>query len=410
MAIGSLWGCSVPARALEPTRSFGDYAHDLWSAHDGLTNETVTAILQTRDGYLWVGTEAGVRYRGGAFRPYGGAEGLPSNIVSSLCVDREGAVWVGSFGGGLSRIKDDAITTYRVAEELPVDSIAALAPGHYRFRVMACDNDGVWNVSPASFEFTLEPRYYQTPWFYGLCILVVGLGAWTHYRGRVRRAEAQFEAVLAERSRIARDLHDSLAQGFAAVSAQLEAVAETLDVAPHAARHHLDQARSQVRSSLQEVRRSLWSLRSQPPDPRDLPAAVTEIVRRITAGTSLDVRLAVSGSPRRLPEETASQMLRIAQEALTNVVRHADARTVEMELGYDRRLVRLRVRDDGRGFDPKLASAHCGRYGLLGMRERVEEIGGRLLVTSGPGTGTEVDVRIPATRGSVWKAPRRFAS
>src|SRR5262249_29876811 len=127
-----------------------------------------------------------------------------------------------------------------------------IPPGPYRFRVIAANNDGVWNEKGAALAIRLLPRFYQTPWFYALAALSLAAAAWAVHQWRLRRVRSAFAAVLAERSRIARDIHDTLAQGFAGISLHLESVAETLTDAPRVAKEHLDHARRLVRRSLAE--------------------------------------------------------------------------------------------------------------------------------------------------------------
>src|SRR4030095_16825500 len=176
-----------------------------------------------------------------------------------------------------------------------------LRPGNYRFRVIACNNDGVWNETGASFGFYLRPYFYQTYWFYFLCLLVLGLVAWQFYRFRLRRVQAQFGAVLAERTRIAREIHDNLAQELLGISVQLEVVARTLPESAHVAKTHLDRVRMLVRHGVAEARRYVWDLRSQALEKDDLPTALAETARRLTNDTPLQVQFDVTGTFRPLP-------------------------------------------------------------------------------------------------------------
>ncbi|MDX2032599.1 MAG: two-component regulator propeller domain-containing protein [Blastocatellia bacterium] len=277
-----------------------------------------------------------------------------------------------------------------------VASYTNVPAGSYRFRVQASNNDGVWNLAGAALDLRLRPHFYRTWWFYGLCLLTLALGGWGWYRARVRRIEREFSAVLAERTRIAREIHDTLAQGFAGISVQLELVARMLAVAPQNARTHLDEARALVRDSLAEARRSVWDLRSQALEERDLPAALGQIARRLIGGGAIEVQVEVHGAFRRLDRAIEDHLLRIGQEAMTNVVKHAAATRIAIELTYEEKTLRLCVRDNGRGFDAAtLRGAADGHFGLLGMRERAAQLGGRLTVSSRPHQGTEVSVEIP---------------
>ena len=277
-----------------------------------------------------------------------------------------------------------------------------LGPGEYRFLVAAGNNDGVWSQSPASFDFRLRPHFYRTYWFYALCALVAALVAWQLYALRLRQVRARFDAVLAERNRIAREIHDNLAQEILGVSVQLEIVARLMNTSAEAARTHLDRARLLVRGSIAEARRYVWDLRSQSLDDRDLPTALAETTRRLAAESDVQTQFQVSGTFRPLPRQVENNLLRIAQEAVNNAVRHARAQNIYVSLLFDAHSVRLSVRDDGRGFDPgEHASGRNGHFGIVGMRERAEEMGGALSIESDPESGE---------RGLGRRPPRRVVS
>src|SRR5215204_2856202 len=268
-----------------------------------------------------------------------------------------------------------------------------LGPGEYIFRVMASNNDGVWSERPATFFFTLRPHFYRTYWFYALCALGAALLAWQLYALRLRQVRARFDAVLAERNRIAREIHDNLAQEILGVSVQLEIVARLMNTSAETARTHLDRARLLVRGSIAEARRYVWDLRSQSLDDRDLPTALAETTRRLAAESGVQTQFEVSGTFRPLPQQVENNLLRIAQESVNNAVRHAHARAIYVNLFFDAAGVRLSVRDDGRGFDPgEQDGGRGGHFGIVGMRERAEEMGGALVIDSDPGRGSEVSV------------------
>jgi signal transduction histidine kinase/ligand-binding sensor domain-containing protein len=275
-----------------------------------------------------------------------------------------------------------------------VASYTNLRPGNYRFRVIAANNDGVWNESGAAVEFYLQPRFYQTYWFYLLCLLLLGLIAWQLYRLRVRQMALQFRAVLSERNRIAREIHDNLAQDILGISVQLELVSRLMPGAAEAAKGHLDRARMLVRNSMTEARRYVWDLRSEELQKKDLPAALADTARRLTADTGVEAVVDVSGPLQPLPIAVETNLLRIGQEAVNNAVRHAQASRIHVALNFDTRSVQLSVSDNGRGFDTgeQLADGH---FGLIGMRERAEEIGGVLTIQSADKRGTQVTIDVP---------------
>lgn len=272
-----------------------------------------------------------------------------------------------------------------------------LGPGDYRFLVVACNNDGVWSSQPAAFSFRLRPHFYRTYWFYALVAVGLGLLVWQLYALRLRQVRERYGAVLQERNRIAREIHDNLAQEILGISVQLEIVARTMATAPDAARKHLDRARALVRGSVAEARRYVWDLRSQSLDERDLPAALAEMTRRLTAESGVQTQFSVGGTFRPLPPQVENNLLRIGQEAVGNAVRHAQAKTLTVSLDFGPREVRLEVRDDGRGFDAATYDdgGRGGHFGLVGMRERAEQMGGAASVNSTPGAGTAVTVRVP---------------
>ena len=273
-----------------------------------------------------------------------------------------------------------------------------IPPGRYTFRVIACNNDGVWNEAGAAFAFYLKPHFYQTYWFYALCLAALGLISWQLYLLRVRTIESRFAAVLAERNRIAREIHDSLAQGLAGISLQLELVAKMLASSADKASNHLNQARMLARQSLADARQSLWDLRSGGPESSDLPASLSVSARHLTAETGVQTRLQVHGTFRELDHDIESNLLRIGQEAITNAVKHARAQRIDISLEFARDIVRLSVRDNGSGFDPQQRlSTPDGHFGLLGMRERAEQIGGTLTVSSSPDSGTEISAEVPVS-------------
>lgn len=270
-----------------------------------------------------------------------------------------------------------------------------LKPGQYRFRVIASNNDGVWNETGATFGFYLKPYFYQTYWFYALVILALLLLAWQLYRFRVNQIQKQFGAVLAERARIAREIHDNLAQEMLGISVQLEVVARTLPPSAELAKSHLDRVRLLVRHGIAEARRYVWDLRSQALEQNDLPTALAETARRLTKETPVQATVEVSGTFRPLSRLVEDNLLRMGQEAINNAVKHAEAQRISVNLVFEARRLQLSIRDDGRGFDYSNGNSSSDHFGLVGMRERAEQIGGTLSIHTGTGTGTEVVVDVP---------------
>jgi signal transduction histidine kinase/ligand-binding sensor domain-containing protein len=277
---------------------------------------------------------------------------------------------------------------------------STLPPGNYRFRVMACNRDGAWNGTDAAFSFSIRPPFYRTPWFYAASLAgLIAVVALVH-RVRVNQMRARFAGIIDERTRIARELHDTLAQGLAAVGIQLDTAMSRLPEDPALSRvqRHMLLARSMVRSSLAEVRRSIWVLRAQTSKAANgLTISLQDNLAQLTADSGIATTLHVRGEPRPLASETERNLLRIAHEAVTNAVRHAGARTVLVDLHFDTDRIHLRVRDDGCGFDPEAAREKTlGRnFGLVGISERARAMGGQLRLESRPGAGTEIECHLP---------------
>jgi signal transduction histidine kinase/ligand-binding sensor domain-containing protein len=269
--------------------------------------------------------------------------------------------------------------------------------GEYTFRVQAANNDGTWNTDGAALTFELRPHFYQTLWFYVLlAALAVGFIVLVQ-RLRLERAEREFNAVLGERNRIAREIHDTLAQGYVGISVQLEVLAELLRMSRvDAAQKHLDQARGYVREGLADARQSIWALRSQDSGETTLPVKLRRMVEA-AGGGELEARFSIFGAYRPLAPGTEREILRVAQEAIHNVHKHAGAKNLNVQLEYGPDGIALEVRDDGQGF-LTAESPPPGHYGLTGMRERAAVIGGKLEVTSEPGAGTAVRLRVAARR------------
>jgi len=277
--------------------------------------------------------------------------------------------------------------------------------GHYRFRVSACNNAGIWNETGVTLAFTVEPFFWQTWWFQLLAWLVAGAVAggaiFWEIRRRLRvqaaarqQAEGEFKAVWNERNRMARELHDTLAQGLSAISMQLELLKRKLP-ADSPARGVLDETREMTKSSLAEARNSIWNMRSQVLETGDLTTALEGILKAIPNGCKIESVVQVKGTPRRLAPVTENNLLRIGQEAIANAVRYAQCGRIEVTLVFEESQIELSVRDDGQGFDPDNPPRSEGGFGLAGMRERAEQMHGEFHVISAPGKGTMVRVVVP---------------
>lgn len=207
-------------------------------------------------------------------------------------------------------------------------------------------------------------------------------------------AQGRHAAVLHERNRLAREIHDTLAQGFTGILLQLEAAEEMLSAGNEQSQDHITRARVLARQSLAEARRSVWALRPQALEHDNLPIALTALARQMTFGTPVQAELCVQGIPYVLPADTENDLLRIGVEALTNALKHAEASAIEITVAYETGRIRLCVQDNGKGFDPWGTTGGSG-LGLTGMRERAERMGGRFQVVSQSGQGAEIVVAVP---------------
>ncbi|HSY01970.1 MAG TPA: histidine kinase, partial [Acidobacteriaceae bacterium] len=281
-----------------------------------------------------------------------------------------------------------------------------LPHGRYTFRVKARNNDGVWSDGAATAVLTIEPHYYQTLWFELLAALaLLGLG-YAVWRRRLLGVERQFQAVLGERARIAREIHDTLAQGFVAVSVQLELIAQLMHTSAEAAREQLNQARTMVRSSLEDARSSIWELRSQTAEREDLAARLLRLTEETIArgGSRARAAMQVNGTYHPLDDGVEREVLRIAREAVVNAVRHGEAENIHVRLEFDEDAFAMEIRDDGRGFAGMPPDGSSGHFGLTGMRERAAAINGSLTVESSAGEGTQVKLEVPLARGAAGKS------
>jgi signal transduction histidine kinase len=211
-------------------------------------------------------------------------------------------------------------------------------------------------------------------------------------------AEAEFYAILSERNRLSREIHDTLAQGMTAVLVQLRLARKHLNQGGATVLQHLDTALTLVGDSLQEARNSIWNMRSHVLESSNLSGALEGILKQMADGTEIATSVEITGKPRRLAPVIENNVLRIGQEAITNSVKYSRARKITMQLDFGREQFRLRVKDDGLGFDPGARNEKEGGFGLVGMRERASELNGRLDIRSGHGQGAEVTLSIPILR------------
>lgn len=292
-----------------------------------------------------------------------------------------------------------------------------LGPGTYRFRVKACNNSGVWNEEGAALEFVLTPAWYQTNWFYGLCAAAFVASLWAAYQLRVRQLAYQFnmrlEERVAERTRIARDLHDTMLQSFQALLLRFQAVIRMLPDRPADARRTLEDAVDRASQAITEGRDAVQGLRLSTVEKNDLAVAIRTFGEGLASDesneSSPEFKVVVEGISRNLHPILRDEVYRLAAEALRNAFRHAAPENVEVEIRYDERYFRLRIRDDGKGIASDVLSGRGreGHYGLPGMRERAKLVGGKVTIWTELDSGTEIELIIPGARAYV-KSTRPF--
>jgi ligand-binding sensor domain-containing protein/signal transduction histidine kinase len=265
-----------------------------------------------------------------------------------------------------------------------------LRPGDYRFRVTACNADGTCNEAGTSVAFVLPARFYQQTWFYVAGAVLLALLARCAYVFRIRNIERQFGAILAERGRIARELHDTLLQGFSGVTMEMQALAGRL---PNGSREALREIIHDAANCLTEARRSVSELRRNRGTSPGLGAELSASARQLTAPGDARLKLVIERLANGLPAYVEYSLLRIAQEAIINAVKHAGARTIEVTLQMLPEGLRIAVKDDGSGF--VAGDSAVDHFGLVGMKERAKEIGADLRVTSEPKVGTTIVVDFP---------------
>jgi signal transduction histidine kinase len=211
-----------------------------------------------------------------------------------------------------------------------------------------------------------------------------------------KETELQFRAVLTERTRLAQELHDTLEQTITGIALQLDRVANHFGKNPENASHHLKLARSLTRQGQTDVRHSVWGLRSRAAEKLNLVNALNVSGRQIANDAGIQIQIETSGETHPLPETVEENLLRIGQEAITNAIKHSEAHLVKIELQFNPQQVVLEIKDDGKGFIPETCPGpEEGHFGLLGIRERAERMGGKAHISSTPGAGACVRVEIP---------------
>jgi signal transduction histidine kinase/ligand-binding sensor domain-containing protein len=277
-----------------------------------------------------------------------------------------------------------------------------LGPGTYSFHVIASNNDGVWNNTGATLAFSIPPTFFQSQWFILLCALAGAATLWLLYSLRLKqmsaRIQARLEERLAERERIARELHDTLLQGFQGLMLRFQSVADSIPP-DQPARQLIEDTMARGDDVLTEGRDRVRNLRGAETD-HDLPQALRDATRRFAVPSSpVDFRVVVEGTLRTVHPVVCDELISICNEAIRNAFNHANAKNIEARIMYHRTALRVRIRDDGKGINQRIidAGGRKGHFGLAGMRERAQKIKAQFTLSSLSGAGTEVLIQIPGS-------------
>lgn len=285
-----------------------------------------------------------------------------------------------------------------------------LPPGHYHFQVTAYDDDRTSNPPTASLDLSVLPAFYQTLWFEGVCVVAALAAGWLAFRARVResakRMQLRYEARLAERERIARQIHDTFLQSVQAFMLHLSVVTERLG------RHQeprpiVDELLEMSEGVAAEVRHGIHGLRELRQHEGGIAEALTDLGRSLVSHKPIQLKIATVGTARELVADVYENIYAIGQEAILNAINHAQASEIRIEVHFSRARLRLCVSDNGRGIDSAvLAHGREGHWGLVGMRERARVMGARFVILSNAKAGTEVVLRVPAGVAFARKLPR----
>jgi signal transduction histidine kinase/ligand-binding sensor domain-containing protein len=287
-----------------------------------------------------------------------------------------------------------------------------LNPGTYRFHVVAANNDGVWNSRGASFTFSIPPTFLQSRLFFGLCVAAAAALLFFAYQLRLSqvsaRLQSQLAARLAERERIARELHDTLLQGFQGLMLRFQSVADSIP-ADQPAHNMIESAMTRADEVLAEGRDRVHDLRGRQADD-DLPQALRDIAKNAACDDPVNFRVSIKGEPCPLHPVVCDELIQLSSEAILNAYRHAEAENIEVNLVYDRKRLYMSIRDDGIGIDRKVIElgGRPGHFGIAGMRERAKKIKAEFALYCRPLKGTEIDISVPAAFAYAKRPKRRW--
>lgn len=389
------------------------------------TGDSHPALMRARDGSLWFPTVQGVsvlnpqlyRVRESPIAIHivevraDGAE-LPLDRLAELPAGTNELLFRYSAPHFLAPEKlrfqyrlDGAGQAWRDAGERREVALAVPERGAYRFQVRLAGAESPGGTPAASFPLSVAPHFYRTGWFYALLLSAAGAVAFAVHRYHLHEVRARFNAVLAERTRVAREIHDTLLQGFTGTALEIDAVSQMMLESPREAQARLNRSLERIDGCLTEARESILELRHRPLDARDLPSAVSTMVERLAADAKAEVRLDLFGRARPVPDGVERNLLAILREALSNSLRYSGASVVRVELHFTKDALSLRVRDDGRGLPTSTPEGEGStHFGLVGMQERAAVVGGHVDIRSCQGSGTEVLLSVPIPRGIAGSA------
>jgi signal transduction histidine kinase len=423
---GSLWmsgPTGLSAASINDLNAAADGQTDsiavvAYGAGDGLESQINGGVqpsgCMAADGELWFPTVKGAVH----FKPSHPRTGYPSPVrVESVLVNGKSApatdeVRVGpgryrveiEFTACSLRAPERVFFRYKMEGYDPLwyggtshraASYDNLPAGQYRFRVISRDGSMDASPSEAGISIIVRPEFYQTAWFYGLAVLLAGAGVAGVFLYQERQARQRYNLRLAERARIAREMHDTVLQGCVGVSTLIEAAVGSAGADMDLMLECLDNARIHLRLTLDEARQALSDLRHDSFE-KGLHGALSELANAVRGEKGPPVTLEVAGPETRFAESINRTLLLVTREAIRNALMHAGPTAVKVRLLFAPTAVSLEVQDNGCGFEPASAglAAH-GHFGILGMRERLEQIGGSLEVNSALGVGTTVVARLP---------------
>ncbi|HEY0795926.1 MAG TPA: two-component regulator propeller domain-containing protein [Acidisarcina sp.] len=275
-------------------------------------------------------------------------------------------------------------------------SYTNLSPGAYRFRVVAFNIADPASTTSTAIGMRQEPYFYRTPWFVICAVLISIALIWISHLRRLRELRLRFNAVLEERSRVAREMHDTLIQGCVSVSTLLEGVSSQGDAEGEERSNLLNVARAQLHLTLDDARRALWNLRRDATLSSEVGPLLFSMANEISKESHTRISCQTSGKPYSIPTAQARELLMVTREALYNSVHHSSPSVVNLRISFGKTRLGVEVADDGKGFDTEaIRDSSNGHYGLIGMRERIEKMKGEFAIESRRGSGTRLEFTVP---------------